>query len=137
MHAPKRVIWVTKRRLWCAHKRRRGWVIRQTAVLSDKQPVSFLHRFYVNIDASNHGTARHKGIVMEQGLELSIWLGMPALALVSAQILLWRTRRVLSRSPQARVPAVKVPAVKLVSSCPEVRRVPAAVTESAGSAVAS
>jgi hypothetical protein len=69
---------------------------------------------------------------MDQTLELSIWLGTAGLALVSAQILLWRTRRALSRSRQARVPAVK-----LVSSCPEVTRVPAAVTESADSAIAS
>ena len=72
------------------------------------------------------------GLVMDQGLGFGIWVGLGGLALVSAQILLWRTRRLLKRSRQARVPGVK-----LVSSGFEVRLVPAPVTESAGSAVAS
>jgi hypothetical protein len=53
---------------------------------------------------------------MDQGIALSIWLGMAALTLVSAQILLWRTRRALDRPRQAApipecrpMPAAAVP----------------------------
>lgn len=43
---------------------------------------------------------------MDQGLELSLWLGMAALALGSARLLLWHTRHVLNRSQQdAPLPA--------------------------------
>jgi nitrate reductase gamma subunit len=53
---------------------------------------------------------------MDQTLELSVWLGIAGVALVCARILLWRTRRILSRSRhEARVP--------------EVRHAPASVTK--------
>ena len=35
---------------------------------------------------------------MTQSVELNVWLGLAILALLSAQILLWRTRRVLSNA---------------------------------------
>ena len=35
---------------------------------------------------------------MTQSVELNVWLALAVLVLVSAQILLWRTRRVLSRA---------------------------------------
>lgn len=37
---------------------------------------------------------------MDMSVELMVWLGMAGLALSSACILLWRTRRVLSHSQQ-------------------------------------
>ena len=37
---------------------------------------------------------------MDQTLALGVWLGMAGLALVSAQVLLWRQRRILSRTHQ-------------------------------------
>ena len=70
---------------------------------------------------------------MHLSLELSVWLGIAGLALVAAQFLLWRTRRVLNRSRQD----APVPGVKLVPSGFEVRFVPSSVTESAGSVIAS
>jgi hypothetical protein len=71
--------------------------------------------------------------MMDQGLQLSIWLGGAALTLVSAQIMLWHTRRVLDHSRPALAPGVKlVPAAVKVKIVP-----PAAVAESAGAAIAS
>jgi hypothetical protein len=61
---------------------------------------------------------------MDQGLELSVWLGSAGLALVCAKLLLWHTRRVLNRPRQ-------------VAGAPEVRLVSAAVTELASSVNAS
>ena len=37
-------------------------------------------------------------VPVTQNVELNVWLGLAILALVSAQILLWRTRRVLSNA---------------------------------------
>jgi len=44
---------------------------------------------------------------MDQPLELTIWLGMAGIALVAAQVLLWRTRRVLIRQ-DALVPDLRL-----------------------------
>jgi hypothetical protein len=44
-----------------------------------------------------------KGFVMDQTLALGGWLGMAGLALVSAHVLLWRQRRILSRTHQDAV----------------------------------
>jgi hypothetical protein len=53
---------------------------------------------------------------MNQGLELSVWLGIAGLALVWANLHLWHTRRVLNGPRQtAGVPEDKVvPATVLV-----------------------
>jgi hypothetical protein len=56
---------------------------------------------------------------MDQGLELSVWIGIAGLALVWANLHLWHTGRVLNRPSQA-------------ASVPEVRPVPAAVLLPAG-----
>ena len=67
---------------------------------------------------------------MTQSVELNVWLGLAVVALVSAPILLWRTRRVLSNA-------------RLDALVPEVRLAPVAVLaqsempESAVSGVAS
>jgi len=61
---------------------------------------------------------------MDQGFELGVWFGIAGLALVCANLLLWNTRRVLNRPRQ-------------VAGAPEVRLVPAAVTELASSVIAS
>lgn len=62
------------------------------------------------------GMKRAGEVMMDQTLELSVWLGIAGVALVCARILLWRTRRILSRSRhEARVP--------------EVRHAPASVTK--------
>jgi hypothetical protein len=61
---------------------------------------------------------------------LSIWLGLAVFALVSAQFLLWRTRRVLN---QARRDAL----VQEVRLAPVALLVPSAMPESAVSGVAS
>ena len=55
---------------------------------------------------------------MTQSVELNVWLGLAVLAVVSAQILLWRTRRVLSRARQdALVQEVRLaPVAVLVQS---------------------
>jgi hypothetical protein len=60
---------------------------------------------------------------MDQGLELSVWLGTAGLAIVGGNVHLWQTRRVLGRPRQAAA----VPGVKLM---------PAAVTELASSVIA-
>lgn len=83
---------------------------------------------------------------MDQGLELSFWLGIAGLGIGSAHILLWHTRRVLNRSGKGTpapevglVPAAVAREVRLVPAAVarEVRLVPAAVKKSAGSAIAS
>ena len=58
---------------------------------------------------------------MTQSVELNVWLGLAILALVSAQILLWRTRRVLSNARRdALVQEVRLaPVAPLVHSAPE------------------
>lgn len=61
---------------------------------------------------------------MHQGLELSFWLGIAGLALVSARILLWHTRRVLNQPRQD-------------AEVQEIRRVPAAVKTPVRSVIAS
>ena len=55
---------------------------------------------------------------MTQSVELNVWLGLAVLALVSAQILLWRTRRVLSNARRdALVQEVRLaPVAALVKS---------------------
>ena len=65
-----------------------------------------------------------KGFVVDQRLELGVWLGIAGLALGSAHILLWRQRRVFARSQQD----ARVQELGLVQS---------AVTESASSVIAS
>ena len=67
---------------------------------------------------------------MTQSVELNVWLGLAILALVSAQILLWRTRRILN---QARRDVL----VQEVSVAPVALPVPSAMSESAVSGVAS
>lgn len=67
---------------------------------------------------------------MDQRLELSVWLGLAGLAFSAAHILLWRTRRVLSRSRQV----APVQEVRLV---PSVHLVPSGVTEPASAVIAS
>jgi hypothetical protein len=83
---------------------------------------------------------------MDQGLELSFWLGIAGLGIGSAHILLWRTRRVLSRSRQdasssevGLVPAAAVHEARLVPAAANqgVKLVPVAVRKSAGSVIAS
>ena len=83
---------------------------------------------------------------MDQGLELSVWLGIAGLALGSAHILLWRTRRLLSRSGQdvrapevGLAPAAAKEQVRLAPApvTQDVRLVPAAVNHSAASVIAS
>jgi hypothetical protein len=72
---------------------------------------------------------------VEQSLELNVWLGLALFALVSAHILLWRTRRALSTARHDALvqdvrllpSAVRIPAAVLV---------PAAMTESVASVVA-
>jgi hypothetical protein len=68
--------------------------------------------------------------VVDQSLELIIWLGMAVLALSAACILLWRTRRVLSQSRQDAL-------VQEVRLAPPAVLAPSAVTESASSVRAS
>jgi len=68
--------------------------------------------------------------VVTKSLELSIWLGIAALALSSAYLLLWRTRHLLSKSRQDRLLAEARP----VLSAP---LVPSAKSESASSVPAS
>ena len=67
---------------------------------------------------------------MDQGFELSIWLGIAVLALSAAYILLWRTRRVLSRHQQDAP-------VRKVGLAPPAPVSPAAIIGSASSVVAS
>lgn len=47
--------------------------------------------------AAHAEVGKLKGFGMDQGLELSLWLGTAGLALSSAHLFLWRTRRVLNR----------------------------------------
>ena len=58
---------------------------------------------------------------MTQSVELNVWLSLAILALVSAQILLWRTRHVLSNSRRdALMQEVRLaPVAPLVQSAPE------------------
>jgi hypothetical protein len=37
------------------------------------------------------------GVVVDQGIAFSVWLGVAVLALIGAQVILWHTRRVLRR----------------------------------------
>jgi hypothetical protein len=67
---------------------------------------------------------------MDQGLELSVWIGIAGLALVWANVYLWHTGRVLNRPSQA----ASVPEVRPV---PAAVRVPAAVAELASSVSSS
>ena len=67
---------------------------------------------------------------MHQSLELNVWLGMAGLAFSAAQILLWRTRRVLNRSRQDAL-------VQEVRLAPPAVLAASAVTESASSVRAS
>lgn len=60
---------------------------------------------------------------MNQGLELSVWLGIAGLALVWANLHLSHTRHVLNRPRQA-------------AGSPQVKVVPATVTELASSVLA-
>jgi hypothetical protein len=71
-----------------------------------------------------------QGFAMHQSLELSVWLGVAGLAFSAAQILLWRTRRVLNRSRQDAL----VPGVMLV---PSAHLMHSGVTEPAGAGIAS
>ena len=60
---------------------------------------------------------------MSKNVELSIWLGIAALALLGAYLLLWRTRRILSKSwPE--------PVVVEARLMPSARVAPSAQTES-------
>jgi hypothetical protein len=67
---------------------------------------------------------------MHQSLELSVWLGLAGLAFSAAHLLLWRTRRVLSRSRQDAL----VEEVRLV---PSAHLVHSGVTEPASAVIAS
>ena len=67
---------------------------------------------------------------MHQSLELNVWLGVAGLAFSAAQILLWRTRRVLNRSRQDAL-------VEEVRLGPSVHLVPSGVTEPASAVIAS
>ena len=71
-----------------------------------------------------------RGFAVDQNLELGIWLGMAVLALSSAYILLWRTRRVLAQSRQAAL----VQEVRLIQPA---LLVPVGLTESASAVIAS
>jgi len=70
------------------------------------------------------------GFAVEMTLELGLWLGMAGLALSSAGILLWRTRRSLSPSRQTAL----VPEVRLV---PSAGLVPTGLPEPASAVLAS
>lgn len=72
---------------------------------------------------------------MHLGLELSFWLGIAGLALSSARILLWHTRRVLNRSRED-APAPEAGHLATPSQ-QDVRRVPGTVNGPTGSAIAS
>jgi hypothetical protein len=67
---------------------------------------------------------------MSKSVELSIWLGIAALALLGAYLLLWRTRRILSKSR----PEPVVLEARLV---PSARVAPSGQTESASPVHAS
>ena len=67
---------------------------------------------------------------MHQSLELSVWLGVAGLAFSAAQILLWRTRRVLNRSRQDGL-------VEEVMLVPSAHLVHSGVTEPASAVIAS
>ena len=76
-----------------------------------------------------------QGFAVKQSLELNVWLGLALLALVSAHLLLWRTRRALSRARQGALPQE----VRLAPACvlvPAAVLAPAAMTESVASVVA-
>lgn len=76
-----------------------------------------------------------KGYGMDQGLKLSYWLGIAGLALSSARILLWRTRRTLNQS-RRDAPALEAGYLPNASQ-QDVRHVTAAVNGPTGSAIAS
>ena len=103
-------------------------------VNSAELPASVTTRPYrLNSGAgSGSGAAkRGRGLVVSKSVELSIWLGIAALALLGAYLLLWRTRRVLSRSrPEPLV--VEVRPILLALLAP-----PSAETESTSSVHAS
>lgn len=50
----------------------------------------------VDVDAVAAGRTG-LGVVVDQQIALSVWLGVAVLALIGAQLILWRTRRVLKR----------------------------------------
>ena len=53
---------------------------------------------------------------MTQSVELNVWLGLAIFALVAAQILLWRTRRVLRDARRdALVPEVRLAPVAVLA----------------------
>ena len=74
--------------------------------------------------------ANMRGFVVTQSLELNIWLGLAVLALVSAQVLLWRTRHILGKARQEAL-------VQDAGLAPVAVLVPLAVADSAVSGVAS
>ena len=74
--------------------------------------------------------ANMRGFVVTQSLELNVWLGLAVLALVSAQVLLWRTRRILRKARQEAL-------VQDAALAPVAVLVPSALADSAVSGVAS
>lgn len=86
-----------------------------------KQDVSFA------TSAVNRGVAREQygqGTVVDQGLEFSVWLGVAVVALIWANLLLWRTRHTLKQMRQD----LGVPDGRLV---PDAIAMPAEVPEMA------
>jgi hypothetical protein len=73
---------------------------------------------------------------VEQSLELNIWLGLALFALVSAQILLWRTRHVLCKAQRESL-VQEVRTVPSAVRVPTVALVPSAMAEPVGSVVPS
>lgn len=70
------------------------------------------------------------GFIVDQSSILSVWLGLAVLALVSAQVLLWRTRYLLRKFRQAAL-------AQEVRPAPVVVLVPSLMADSAVSGVAS
>jgi hypothetical protein len=104
----------------------------QTSFTADNQPVSFDTRARA---LSPLRGARHQGFDVAQSLELNVWLGLALLAFTSAHLLLWRTRRVLSRARRGAL-VQEVRHAPTIAPLPSAVLAPAAMTKSVGSVVA-
>ena len=74
--------------------------------------------------------ANMRGFAVTQSLELHVWLGLAVLAVVTAQLLLWRTRHILQKVKQEAL-------VQDAALAPVAVLVPSALADSAVSGVAS
>ena len=68
--------------------------------------------------------------MVSKSVELSIWLGIAALAILCAYLLLWRTRHILSKSRQDGLVVAATPVSSALLA-------PSAPTDSASSVLAS